>query len=209
MNDDIDPALEYAYQFITSGNDINKPINIYGDTLLHLAALYNKFNIIQLLVESGANINTINNQYLTPLHQALQYEPIDNRINNINTINYLLFHGANIDAQGESCKTPLHYATFNNNFVATKYLVEKQANINALDSLGNTPLHYAALYANCDMAKYLLDHGADKLIINTSGLNASDYARNGYFDDVVMAKFIMEYEPEKVIRRGLWFNPAD
>ncbi len=62
--------LEVVKQHIQSGTDINKKEPFGGSSPLITACLYEKKEVAQYLIESGANINFTNNDGSTALHVA-------------------------------------------------------------------------------------------------------------------------------------------
>ncbi|KAH8780344.1 ankyrin repeat-containing domain protein, partial [Hyaloscypha finlandica] len=63
-------------------------------------------NVIKLLLEKGANVDTADEGGQTPLHQA-------SMIRHIDVIKLLLDKGANVNAVNGARQTPLHRASMN------------------------------------------------------------------------------------------------
>ena len=110
-----------------------------GKTLLHLAAEYGHPDLITLLVDAGASLN------------SRCSERIGTGLRN----HYIKVNSA----------TPLHLAVFRGNLDTAKRLIECGASVNTLDSDGRTPLYYAengpgVNYFNGSMANLLRCHGA-------------------------------------------------
>ncbi|WP_343288572.1 ankyrin repeat domain-containing protein [Wolbachia endosymbiont of Encarsia formosa] len=119
-----------------SGFDINY---IFKDdekvALLHLAASCNLENIVNALIEKGANVNEKGVIGETPLHNTTY-------LDNINIANALIEKGADVNAINIWKRTPLHYAALFRSMAIIDALVERGANINAVDMWGETPLYY-------------------------------------------------------------------
>ncbi len=102
-------------QAVIDGNDekVKKYLNLrididyfepsIGATSLYIAAENNYFNIIELLLEYGANTEIKANNGATPLYIAVQN-------NNLDIVKSLLKHGANISAECILKYSPLRFA---------------------------------------------------------------------------------------------------
>lgn len=91
-----------AKKLIELGVDV-KHIDPNGNTALHAAALAvppDSEELIEILLEAGANVNASDDEWKTPLHYAVQW----NRPQNVET---LLRHGADIDPRDKPGFTPL------------------------------------------------------------------------------------------------------
>jgi cytohesin len=130
-----------------------------GSTPLHIAAGSGALDVVQLLVEAGADINSHNDVGLTPLHQAIyQSDRSDEDSIDLRTIDWLVTHGADVNAIDTGGRTPLHYALHP---LLIDYLVAHGAKVDARDSAIATPLHYAARFGVVAAMEHLLDAGAD------------------------------------------------
>lgn len=95
---------DYGYrvtELIASKNINNK--NDVGETALHLAVKNNDFRLVEILINSGADVNAITNYKATPLHYAASFAKN-------NTINLLAAKGSNINAVDNNDKKPLDWA---------------------------------------------------------------------------------------------------
>lgn len=83
------------------------PVDIsdgYCQTALHRAAMYNRTNVANRLLEAGANVNKQNQFNDTPLHFAAQ--------GNSTEVGRLLLHkGADITLTNKNNETPLDQAS--------------------------------------------------------------------------------------------------
>ena len=125
---------------------------------------HNNFEVVQYLVEKGANVNGRGRDNNTALHEAARYYSY------LPSGQLLIAHGADIEARNSDHNTPLHLAAASNNSRAVSLLLEKGADANALGAYVNyfpsqkadiTPLHFAAASAGVEIVKELLLHGAD------------------------------------------------
>ena len=128
--------------------------------------------IVQHMIDKGANINERNEDGWTPL----MFASADN--SNPEVIATLLQNGANINDRDEYGWTPLMYASAKNtNPEVISILLQNGANINDRDKEGQTPLMYASMSnTNPKIITTLLQNGADVKAKNT-GKTALDYAK--------------------------------
>ncbi|KAL2215462.1 NACHT and ankyrin domain protein [Thermoascus aurantiacus ATCC 26904] len=144
-----------------------------GETLLHITPPCNQdcLEILQILLDSGLNVNATSTQGWTPLHQTTS-EYID----------LLLSYGADINTPSMCAigGTPLHLAT-----IATvprpslvAFLLTRGASVNATTNDGKTALHLAAERGRESIFRILLDAGADTSVKTPPTSTAATY--NGY-----------------------------
>ena len=118
-----------------------------GDTPLHLAAAGNRSEIVQILLNAGADPNAAqNHRRSTPLHYAADgftASPAWDEENQVNTIRVLLDCGADIHAQDKNGATPLHRAVRTRCAAAVKFLLQAGADPKKPNKTGNTPFHLA------------------------------------------------------------------
>jgi len=82
-------CIHKIQKLIESGNDpINKKYSIHDETMLHYVARYNWIQMVQYLIENGADVNALDGHIGTPLHDAAGS-------GNMCVIKYLLDCGAN------------------------------------------------------------------------------------------------------------------
>lgn len=137
--------------------------NILGDTPLNCSA----FEAARFLVESGANINSANNDHCTPLHAAAAaaYPPPQG----LELAKLLISKGAQVDCNTiESC-TPLLLALEWSQEDMSICLIENGATVSSRDRQGNTPLHHAAKNDLDEATKLLLAKGANPNVTNEDG----------------------------------------
>ncbi|AXK60269.1 ankyrin repeat domain-containing protein [Candidatus Chromulinivorax destructor] len=130
---------------------------------LHIAAVVGNKEILQLLVDSGVNVDIQEpKEKMSPLHIAVLYGHTE-------IVQNLLAARANVHTVNSGGMTPLHIAILNNQKDIVKLLVEYGADINS-HIIGSefTPLHLAAKKGYIEIAKLLLMAGVD---INIQGLS--------------------------------------
>ena len=158
-----------------------KWVKFEGSMHLHFAVKNKKRNvkICEYLIDAGAEVNGVDHQGNTPLHEAAT-------LNDVAIMQALIARGANVNAQNEAGYAPLHCV------VACSLSEKAQPAIDVLLDCGAnidlqtgvlfkengdpdeksqlTPLHLALLLFRGDVIiKKLLERGADSNIPNTVG----------------------------------------
>ncbi len=158
-----------------------------GDTLLHIAARAGDQQVVNVLLQYGADVEATNSRGETPIEVA-SYEGYasvmrtllakhaklrDPRMllrraawsGHVEVAQLLLERGTEINVKaetqrGEERSTPLHAAVAANRPDMVEFLLIHGADANASDSTGRTPLHIAAESIYTQIGKMLLAHGA-------------------------------------------------
>ncbi|KKT23376.1 MAG: hypothetical protein UW09_C0004G0121 [candidate division TM6 bacterium GW2011_GWF2_43_87] len=138
-----------------------------GDwTPLHYAALHGwGVNVVQFLIDNGANVNQINNNDDTPLSLAFELGHVD-------IVRCLVEAGADINQTDKVGWSLLHYAAFNGwDFACFNYLVSKGADIQKISDDNDSPLSCAFQSGYLDAARCLIKAGASINVIAPDGSN--------------------------------------
>ena len=136
---------------------------------LHDAIRSNNLEWAKRLINSGANINEMDNEMKTPLHLAVAHR-------NTQMVELILSHGGNVNKLGW-IGTPFHVAVYRGKINLVKLLIDKGAKLNIMSDRG-TPLHVAAASDYIDVARYLITRGADPKIRNSEGQTLLHTAAN-------------------------------
>jgi ankyrin repeat protein len=154
--------IESTRTLLGAGADTNLQIPDWGGTALIIAATMGKTDVVQLLLDKGANPNQRDNNSFTPLHAAVRDsdygEDAVQRAAAVATIKVLLKAGADPNVRLHQEKqtvralnevsfegaTPLALAAEVNNIEAIKLLVEGGADPNIATEKGATPLILSA-----------------------------------------------------------------
>ncbi|XP_055848375.1 alpha-latrotoxin-Lhe1a-like [Episyrphus balteatus] len=183
---------EITKLLLSSGSKVNsiRSKTIPSDTPLHFAIRNDDFEIVQMLLDHGADIDCPNRDGCSPLLTAI-YEKNENIaelllqkgpkiysckkgnspchvavMNHLcNVTEKLLQMGANVDSRSKSyCIkefTPLHCATANGDFEIVKILFKNGASVHSKTAQGLTPLHLACKSSNVKIIELLLTNNAD------------------------------------------------
>ncbi|KAJ5726789.1 hypothetical protein N7493_005816 [Penicillium malachiteum] len=130
--------------------------NIDGDTALLSAADYGHLEIVQYLLNKGAEIKKTSHQDWNALCLAAKN-------GRIGVVKFLVDHTALgreciSEGTGHDGSTPLMLAVDNGKLDVTSYFIEKGADTTKTDLLGNTLLHLAARISNTDMLEVLFEN---------------------------------------------------
>ncbi|MBG77403.1 MAG: hypothetical protein CL570_00010 [Alphaproteobacteria bacterium] len=134
-------------------NDHPDEINQYGDyeaSPLHLAALYNRVNVVKRLLRGGADINHAEAHGITPLVVAAHY-------GHLNIVQILCDAGAHTDDVVHGGMTPLMVAASNGHFDVVQVLLRAHVDI-TLIHCGQTALEQAVYNGHTDIVAVLAKH---------------------------------------------------
>ena len=133
-------SIESVKLHIAAGTDLN--INYGGSNALYEAVLEGHNEIIELLIEAGANVNLKHGIHGdTPLYPGA----IKGRKK---ICELLITKGADVNAKRDNGRNPLHIAAFWGHTEVVKLLISKGANINEKDNWDETPLDLAIAEEN-------------------------------------------------------------
>jgi ankyrin repeat protein len=167
-------------------NDSNiKRIGCRGETILHNYCKYintTPIEVYKFLIDTkGCDVNALNKDKDTPLHDALRYfDP--NKGGNITVLMYLLSQrGVNGDTKGEDGSTILHDICSKINKFSLdvlKLLIETMGcDVNAQNDDGSTPLHKAL---ECFKPSEGGDITVLRYLLTQKGVNGKLKGENGY-----------------------------
>ena len=159
-------AIKVFYQ--DHGNHFHEQVeNMYGDTLIHLAAGAGKCSLVKNIISFSRNKGREEN--LVDVQNKFGFTPLHSALNSCQTAvaKLLIELGANVRLEDYSKATALHIAAEKNNVdVINKLLTEIGSKnlfgyLNQRDYNNDTPLHYAAKHDSVDALRYLISRGAD------------------------------------------------
>jgi len=153
-------------ELIAEGIDLNSR-NSQQRTYLMLAISLKQNEIVQALIDGGADLAASDNFNLTALHFCATQ-------NNADAVTILVQAGLNVDiigfdspSDGSTESTPLHMAAQSKALDAAAALIEAGADVNALTNVGNgkfrrSPLFWSEKSRDSAMAELLKENGAVK-----------------------------------------------
>ena len=134
--------FELARVLCRKGSSVNPP-GRNKNSPLHCAVDYMDLEMVQGLVDCGADVNARNDYSFTPLGHTLKgrfIRPIDPEV-----VQWLLNHGADPNvALNHGSRTLLHLALRSAKFDIARLLVEHGASVEVKDRWGWTPLDYVS-----------------------------------------------------------------
>ena len=151
--------LDTVKKFVKKGVDVNIR-NMDGELVLGVAAGYGQKEVVAYLLQSGADINGMDN-IGTPLHWAARKGQTD-------MVRFLISKGADVSAKNPNVSdpyneiTPLFYAASVGSVEIIKILLENGAKADEKTTKGVTPLMLAARYSRLEAVKALITAGADE-----------------------------------------------
>lgn len=183
-------------------------VNYLGGTPLHIAALFGRREVVQLLVERQADINAMTLDRITPLHASVFTGQVDivkqllaagadastatadgvtalHVASRKDIAELLLAHDADPNMKAADGTTPLLRAINGGYADVVAALVSRGADVNAASAVGITPLHVAAYLGHTAMVEQLLAHGADVNAQTAEGHLPIQGAGYAHHDDIV------------------------
>ncbi|UJH92801.1 ankyrin repeat domain-containing protein [Antarcticibacterium sp. 1MA-6-2] len=170
------------------------------------SAADNNYEISELLIKSGADVNQknkvapgnstpiqipcqegyfeivrllVNNGADVNLKGYLEFTPIRVAAQNghMDIVRFLSENGAEIDTKARDGATPLEHAASKGHFEIVKYIVENGADVNNINAEGDFPIGEAAKSGHLTIIQLLIDNGANLSLKNNQGKNAFELAK--------------------------------
>lgn len=163
---------EIASMLIDVGANLEAHDSIFGRTPLQMACYKKNADLVDKLLESGADINARSNTKETPLHIAVGSREID-------LIKKLIDVGANVNSKDKKLQTPLHECYDSKSIL---FLLNNGADINSVDKDGCVPVFWYLKIKNepssLVVLKKMVRLGLDLTICDNKGRNIGWYAQD-------------------------------
>jgi ankyrin repeat protein len=177
-------SSKFARELIARGANVAARSLVNNDTALHAVATAARSDLIQVLLEKGADVNARDNKMNTPLHDAcrqqldtetMQQEEDENpfevrrrlygrkKANELSRSIVLLLTLGQADPKAKDMRgaTPFHYAIKARNPLTVETLIRHSPSIiYETDSKGRLPIHWAAELGFTNALYYLVDTGS-------------------------------------------------
>ena len=135
--------------------NINSVAGLDQSTPLYQAAWHSRIDLVQVLLNGGAEPDKANKEGCTALLLSAQN-------GNKEMVQLLLDHGADPNKASPKGNTPLHVVAVPDPCTeVVKLLLDRGAQPKKENDFGSTPLHTAAKYGRKEMVQLLLERGAD------------------------------------------------
>ncbi|EMO44685.1 ankyrin repeat domain-containing protein [Leptospira santarosai] len=229
--------LKKIKDYLKQGADPNCKSGEFGgrddwdNSPLHIAVIKERLDIVDILLEQGADINTKNREGYTPLYKIpwkrkeglgifkfLQQRGADINAttysgvslvhyavlqDNIPILEYLFENGLELNRQTDSGETPLHWTVNYHCLESARYLLRRSAKINVQNKKSNTVLHEAALRGYDKLIRLFLEFGADPEIKNGKNQKASDLSGKEKTKRIFLGDSapIQDLELQKLVRK--------
>ena len=170
-------AIRDIKGMLDEGRDVNeKDPSVDGATALIIASFTGHLNVVQLLLDEGAEVDAKGNDGRAALFAAFQNGHLE-------VVQALLAKGADIDAQMNNGATALIVASQNGHLEVVQALLAKGADVNVKMSDGRTALILASYAGHLKVVQALLTKGADVNAKANNGWTALDAARSVRHDE--------------------------
>ena len=150
----IELLLDYGAEI-----DNSKEMTDCNSPLFHAISYYPRLDLVELLLERGANLNFIDRGQKPTFEDYLLHHIIYRKYESLVPI--FLKYGADIHCRDECGDTPLMIALLTGCESIALQLIEAGADINVSNPLGLTPFHGAFNYQMTRVIKILADQNVD------------------------------------------------
>jgi len=150
---DENPPLDAAFAFVGMAENTIIPGGL-SRTSLHFASAEGNVEVVQSLLDKGADVNERNAEHESALYVASDEGKLE-------VVKLLIKYGAEVDLPNKFGFTPLHAASHLGHRDIAELLLDHGANIDTQDQELLSPLHAASWNGEPEIVRLLLERGAD------------------------------------------------
>lgn len=166
--------IEVVKLFFDYGINATHVVDSWGATVFAIAAGKGNWEILELLINKGKEVDADPLQENSLGMNVLNYGA---QSGDVELLDRLFSLGPEIDGPEFQLRTPLCEATFHGHYDFACALLEHGANVDKSSSLDlRTPLMWAVLACKKRLTRLMVEKGADCYVRDAVGLNAFDYA---------------------------------
>ncbi|KAL8621986.1 hypothetical protein ACOMHN_035514 [Nucella lapillus] len=195
--------VEYLHH-LTRGEALDLVDNLFGETATTAACIQGQSEVLQYLLEEGADTTAPNSKTLSPLLCAAMFgerqiaesllaagadlEQSDKfgrtalivaaSEGHFAALDMLLSKGAQLERTDQEGLTALCWACLKGHVTSVHALCACGADVNHSDRRGRVPLHLAAYHGDVQLVQYLVERGAQLDRVDTHGLRPLERAIN-------------------------------
>jgi uncharacterized protein len=153
--------IDELRQLLRPGVDLNYVVD--GVAPIHWASLVADVELLQILLQSGANPNILDIEYAqNAVHKAAD--------RSVEILELLRSAGAEIDRPDATGMTALMIAAKSGKLDVVRYFVSHGSDVRAVDEAGRSALHWSAIGGNFpDLNAYLIQVGSDPSAVTAYG----------------------------------------
>jgi ankyrin repeat protein/mono/diheme cytochrome c family protein len=164
---------------LASDRTLAQSVDGSGTTALMHSAYCGSVELMEALLEAGADVNARNRRNATALHWAIS-DPAK--------MKRLLMKGADVNAKSVDGRTALHAAAMlPMGAPVVRLLLEVGADVDSRSIVGQTPL-FAAVGASVETTRLLLDKGANPNAVSQTGATPLMSVRNSDVVSLLVAR---------------------
>ena len=156
-------AIDIVEFLISKRIDLNIKEHKDSMTPIHISCINKSYEMLNILIKNGADLNQQSKKGLTVLHLACSMK--DDLL-----VKVLIEKSADVNLFTMDQNTALHIACHANSVACCKLLIEAGINLNHKNRFDSTALHWACKNNSSEVAQYLISIGADIEIINKVNL---------------------------------------
>lgn len=129
---------------------------------IHIACKKGSLDIVQLLIQYGADIGIQDFNGKRAIHYACEFGRLD-------ILKELYVNGSSLSVTDVTGKQSIHYACMSGSLPCVQFLQEKGVNIGVSDNMDKTALHYAAGTHSPDLLRHIVASGTDVNVPDSMG----------------------------------------